>query len=62
MVLVTIIAVAYKVISQKRNRRRTMDLPMQVFGLEDEKADPILVILGELPLVHEKSRVDMTNK
>lgn len=61
MVLVIVISVVYKAISQRRNQRQTMDLPMQVLGLEDENTDPVLVVLGELPLVCEKSRTDMTD-
>ena len=47
MVLVIIIAIAYKVVSKQRERRRMIDLPMQVLGIEDENTDPVLVILGE---------------
>lgn len=38
-----------------------MDLPMQVLGLEDENTDPALIVLGELPPIHERNRADMTN-
>lgn len=61
MVLVTIISVTYKVISWRRNRRRTMDLPMQVFGLEDENTNPVLVVLGEWLLVCVRMMTDITN-
>ena len=47
MVLVMIIAIAYKLDSKRRERRHTIDLPMQVLGIEDESTDPVLVTLGE---------------
>lgn len=47
MLLVTITAVTYKVISKQRDQRQTMDLPMQVLGIKDKNTDPVLVILGE---------------
>ena len=59
MLLVTITAVAYKVISKQRNRRQTMDLPMQVLGIEDENTDPVLVILGESLAICEEKETDM---
>lgn len=54
MILVIVIAFAYKLISNQRERRRTMDLPMQVLGIEDENLDPVLVVLGESPRPREK--------
>lgn len=54
MILVIIILSAYKLISKRRERRRTMDLPMQVLGIKDENSDPVLVALGESPRPREK--------
>lgn len=59
MVLVIVISIAYKVILQRQNRRHMIDLPMQVLGLKDENTDPILVVLGEWPLICEKNRTNM---
>lgn len=59
MLLVTIIAVTYKAVSKRRERRRTMDLPMQVLGIEDENTDPVLVILGELPFFYDERMMDI---
>ena len=59
MVLVTIIAIAYKVVSKWRERRRTIDLPMQVLGIEDENTDPVLFILGESLIFCEEKGMDM---
>lgn len=59
MLLVTIIAVAYKVVSKQRERWRTMDLPMQVLGIEDENTDLVLVILGESLVFRERKEINM---
>lgn len=59
MVLVIIIAIAYKVVSKRREQRRTMDLPMQVLGIEDKNTDPVLVILGESLIFCEEKGTDI---
>ena len=59
MLLVMVIAITYKVISKQREQRRMIDLPMQVLGIEDENTDPVLVILGESLVFHEKKRTNM---
>lgn len=59
MLLVIGIALAYKLITNQRERRRTMDLPMQVLGIEDENSDPVLVILGESLVPREKKETEM---
>lgn len=59
MLLVTIFAVAYKVVSKRREQRRMMDLPMQVLGIEDENTNPVLVVLGESLVICEKKETNM---
>lgn len=59
MLLVIIIALAYKLITNRRERRRTMDLPMQVQGIEDENSNPVLVVLGESLVLCEKKETKM---
>ena len=59
MLLVIIIALAYKLITNRRERRQTMDLPMQVLGIEDENSNPVLVVLGEPLVFREKKETEM---
>lgn len=59
MLLVIAIALAYKLITNQRERRRTMDLPMQVLGIENENLDPVLVVLGESLVLCEKEETEM---
>lgn len=59
MLLVIAIALAYKLITKQRERRRTIDLPMQVLGIEDENLDPVLVVLGESLIPREKKETEI---
>lgn len=59
MLLVIAIALAYKLITKRRERRRTIDLPMQVLGIEDENLDPVLVVLGESLIPREKKETEI---
>lgn len=59
MLLVIAITLAYKLITNRREQRQTMDLLMQVLGIEDENLDPVLVVLGESLVPREKKETEM---
>lgn len=57
MILVIIISITYKLMTQRQDQRHTMELPLQVLGLKDENVAPVLVILGKQSHICEKTKI-----